>query len=111
MRPFYVSQVPAGMGFGGVACVVEVSVDLAGEVALGAASDLPVRPAFGSSLVNVGAGVRLVDHAGDHRHVQGSIQAPVTTATEPVFDRQQICWISSYVPDLRLWRLVSASSR
>lgn len=67
----------AGGWFGGV----EESVDLAGEVALEEAADLSGGEPFGGASLNVGAGVRVVGHAGDRRGVQDLVRLAVPAAT------------------------------
>lgn len=54
-----------------------------GEVALEAASDLFGGASFGAASFDVGAGVGLVGHAGDHGHVQGTVEPSATAAIEP----------------------------
>ena len=80
LGPFYVLSSGAGSGDGGV----EGSVDLAGEVPLEDAADLFGRASFGASLLDVGAGFRIVCHSDDCGHVQGAVQASVSAAVEPV---------------------------
>ena len=65
---------------------VEAAVDVAGEVALEAATDLPEGAPFGGTALDVGAGSRVHSHAGDDGHVECSVEAPVATPVDPVPD-------------------------
>src|SRR5438045_1751991 len=49
----------------GSGAVAEVAVDLAGDIPLQAADDLPLRPAFLGAPFDVGAGSRVGPHPGD----------------------------------------------
>ena len=63
---------------------VEAAVDVAGEVALEAATDLPEGAPFGGTALDVGAGSRVHSHAGDDGHVQGAVEASVAAAIDAV---------------------------
>src|SRR5665648_199275 len=69
-----------GLAFLGCCGAVEVAVDLAGEVALEASTDLAEGAAFSGSALNVGAGGRVHAHAGDDGHVERAVEATVTAA-------------------------------
>ena len=63
---------------------VELSVDLAGEVALEGASDLTQGAALGCALGDLGTGVGVHAHAGHDGHVEGAVEASVASAVDPV---------------------------
>src|SRR5665647_556321 len=63
-----------GLAFLGCCGAVEVAVDLAGEVALEASTDLAEGAAFSGSALNVGAGGRVHAHAGDDGHVERAVE-------------------------------------
>src|SRR5665648_316753 len=75
-----------GLAFRGSGGAVEVAVDLAGEVALEASTDLAEGAAFSGSALNVGAGGRVHAHAGDDGHVERAVEATVTAAVDAVSD-------------------------
>src|SRR5674476_1064850 len=75
-----------GLAFLGCCGAVEVAVDLAGEVALEASTDLAEGAAFSGSALNVGAGGRVHAHAGDDGHVERAVEATVTAAVDAVSD-------------------------
>lgn len=54
------------------------------EVALQAAADLAVGAALGASSLGVGACFGVVDHAGDDGHVQGAVEASITSLVKEV---------------------------
>ena len=62
----------------------EGPVELAGEVALEAASDFFGRSSFCAASLDVGPGVGVVGHAGDDGHVQGTVESPVAAVVGPV---------------------------
>jgi hypothetical protein len=59
-----------GLGF-------EEPVELAGDVADQAASDLAVGLAIGAASLRVGAGRRVMAQPGQDNHVQGLVELPV----------------------------------
>jgi hypothetical protein len=70
--------VKAGSGGHGLGCELlawKVGVDLADEVALEAADDLPLGQAFGGASLDVGAGGFVVAHPDDGGHVEGAVAA------------------------------------
>src|SRR5665648_1019251 len=62
---------------------VEAPVDLAGEVALEAPTDLSEGASLGRAAFDVGAGAWVHAHAGDHGHVQCAVEASVAAAVDP----------------------------
>ena len=66
----------------------ELSVELAGDVALEAATDLPVGPALGSSAFDVGTGGGVVSHALDHDDVERSVELTVAAR----LSRWRVVW-------------------
>src|SRR5215467_10958368 len=73
--------VPGSCGSGAVA---EVAVDLAGDIPLQAADDLPLRQAFLDAPLDVGAGSGMGPHPGDHDPPQRLVGFAVAAAVEPV---------------------------
>src|SRR5665647_636273 len=65
---------------------VEAPVDLAGEVALEAPTDLSEGASLGRAAFDVGAGAWVHAHAGDHGHVQCAVEASVAAAVDSVAD-------------------------
>jgi len=61
---------------------VEGAVEVAGEVALDAAADLPVGFAFGAAALDVGQGGRVAAHAADGDDVQGAVELPIAEPVE-----------------------------
>ena len=64
----------------------EGAVDLAGGVALEAADDLRLGPAFGEASLHVGAGAFAVAEPTDDDHVQRTVGLTVSTAVEAMSD-------------------------
>jgi hypothetical protein len=64
--------------------LAEDAVEVAGEVALNAAADLPVGFAFGPAAFGVGPGWRVAAHAADGNGVPGAVELAVAEAVEPV---------------------------
>ena len=62
----------------------EVSVDLAGDVALEDAHDLALAAPFEGAPFDVGAGARVRAHASEHDPPQGVVGLPVAAPVEPV---------------------------
>src|SRR5690606_12238515 len=56
----------------------------AGDVAFEAADDVFFGEAFGGAAFDVGAGGRVVAHAGEHDPVEGGVGLPVSSPVEPV---------------------------
>src|SRR3954447_15865620 len=65
-------------------CRRESSIDLAGEVALETADDLPLGQALGGAAGDVVDGRLVPAHAHDHRPVEGSVGLPVAAAVKAV---------------------------
>ena len=59
-----------------------LAVEVAGEVALDAAADLPVGFAFGAAALDVGQGGRVAAHAADSDDVQGAVELPIAEPVE-----------------------------
>src|SRR6266487_3156609 len=68
----------------GSGAVAEVAVDLAGDIPLQAADDLPLRQALLGAPLDVGAGSRVGPHPGDHDPPQRLVGLAVAAAVEPV---------------------------
>jgi hypothetical protein len=62
----------------------EGAVEVAGEVALDAAADLPVGLAFGAAALDVGKGGRVAAHAAHCHGVQCAVELPVAGPVETV---------------------------
>ena len=75
---------PGRPGSCGSGAVAEVAVDLAGDIPLQAADDLPLRQAFLGAPLDVGAGSRVGPHPGDHDPPQRLVGFAVAAAVEPV---------------------------
>ena len=70
-------------GFGDDSAV-ERPEELTGEISLEDASDLSGCSALGATTVNVGPGIWVVRHAGDHGHVEGAVQTAVAATIQAV---------------------------
>ena len=57
-----------------------------GKESLQAASDLPVRFAFGASALDVSSSLFVAGPTGEHRTMQRAVELTVTTSVEPVAD-------------------------
>src|SRR3974377_2228172 len=64
----------------------ELPVELAGDVALEAAADLPGGLSLGGAPGDVGAGPGAAAHPDQRDGVDGAVQGPVAAAVEPVPD-------------------------
>lgn len=71
-------------GYEGRFCSAECSVDLSGQEPLEALTDLLGCVSLSSSPFDVFAGVLIVGHSGQDRHVQSAIEPPVAASIEPV---------------------------
>ena len=63
---------------------LELAVELTGDVALEATSDLAVGLAFGARPFGVDAGTRVALEPGHHDGVYGAVELAVTEPREPV---------------------------
>src|ERR671919_758087 len=64
----------------------EVPVELAGDVALDAAANLPWGLSLGGASLDVGAGAGTAADPGQRDGVDGAVQCPVTAAVESMSD-------------------------
>ena len=77
---------PSMIVFGTRMQCIERSIQVAGEVALEAPTDLSRRLALSCSSVRVGPGCRIMSHSHDDGHVQGTVEPPIAAAIEAVSD-------------------------
>lgn len=61
-----------------------MAVEGSGEVSLNAPADFAVGLTFSPASISVSPGFGLVNHADHGNNVQGTVEAPVSSAVEPV---------------------------